>query len=103
MQVENGTAPVRLGTRSLWSFFEGRIDDLRFYNRALTDDEILDLYNEANELPASITQGKSFARFQDAQNRQQHNFGIKYRFDTKGRTVATPKKSIMHFIKAGAR
>lgn len=103
VQVENGTAPVRLGTRSLWSFFEGRIDDLRFYNRALTDDEILDLYNEANELPASITQGKSFARFQDAQNRQQHNFGIKYRFDTKGRTVATPKKSIMHFIKAGAR
>lgn len=103
VQVENGTAPVRLGTRSLWSFFEGRIDDLRFYNRALTDDEILDLYNEANELPASITQGKSFARFQDAQNRQQHNFGIKYRFDTKGRTVATPKKSIIHFIKAGAR
>lgn len=103
VQVENGTAPVRLGTRSLWSFFEGRIDDLRFYNRALTDDEILDLYNEANELPASITQGKSFARFQYAQNRQQHNFGIKYRFDTKGRTVATPKKSIMHFIKAGAR
>lgn len=103
VQVENGTAPVRLGTRSLWSFFEGRIDDLRFYNRALTDDEILDLYNEANELPASITQGKSFARFQDAQKRQQHNFGIKYRFDTKGRTVATPKKSIMHFIKAGAR
>lgn len=48
VQVENGTAPVRLGTRSLWSFFKGRIDDLRFYNRALNDDEILALYSETD-------------------------------------------------------
>lgn len=52
VQVENGTAPVRLGTRSLWSFFEGSIDDLRFYSRALADSEIVALYNEPN--PAAI-------------------------------------------------
>lgn len=48
VQVQNGTAPVRLGTRSLWSFFKGRIDDLRFYNRALSDDEIVALYGETD-------------------------------------------------------
>lgn len=35
VQVQNGTAPVRLGTRSLWSFFEGSIDDLRLRPRTL--------------------------------------------------------------------
>lgn len=52
VQVQNGTAPVRLGTRSLWSFFEGSIDDLRFYGRALTDEEIIALYNEPD--PAAV-------------------------------------------------
>lgn len=58
VQVENGTAPVRLGTRSLWSFFEGRIDDLRFYNRSLSDEEIFALYNEGNSFATdtSITE-----------------------------------------------
>ncbi len=46
VQVQNGTAPLRLGTRSRWSYFQGRIDDLRIYNRALTDSEILELFNE---------------------------------------------------------
>jgi len=46
VQVQNGTAPLRLGTRSQWSYFQGRIDDLRIYNRTLTDSEILELYNE---------------------------------------------------------
>ena len=46
VQVQNGTAPLRLGTRSQWSYFQGRIDDLRIYNRALSDSEIVELYNE---------------------------------------------------------
>ncbi len=54
VQVQNGTAPVRLGTRSLWSFFKGRIDDLRFYNRALPDDEIRALYNETDSLNSQL-------------------------------------------------
>ncbi|MBR6378556.1 MAG: LamG domain-containing protein [Fibrobacter sp.] len=48
VQVQNGTAPLRLGTRSQWSYFQGRIDDLRIYNRALSDSEIVELYNEPN-------------------------------------------------------
>lgn len=52
VQVQNGTAPVRLGTRALWSFFEGSIDDVRFYARALADSEIVALYNEPNPAAA---------------------------------------------------
>lgn len=44
---ENGNAPFRMGTRSKWTFFQGRIDDVRIYNRALSGEEILALYNEA--------------------------------------------------------
>lgn len=54
---ENGTAPFRMGTRSKWSFFQGRIDDVRIYNRALSDTEILALYNEA--APSSSSQAAS--------------------------------------------
>lgn len=53
----NGTAPFRMGTRSLWTFFQGRIDDVRIYNRALSDTEILALYNEA--APSSSSQAAS--------------------------------------------
>lgn len=60
VQVENGNAPVRLGTRSLWSFFEGSIDDLRFYNRALSDTEIIALYNEPNTIKDSSAQTTKF-------------------------------------------
>lgn len=43
---ENGSAPVRIGTRSQWSYFKGRIDDVRFYDRTLSENEINSLYNE---------------------------------------------------------
>ncbi len=42
----NSTAPYRLGTKDLSSFFKGSLDDLRFYDRKLTDDEIYALYAE---------------------------------------------------------
>lgn len=49
---ENGEAPVRMGTRSLWSFFRGRIDEVRFYDRAISDGEIRELYLECPETSA---------------------------------------------------
>ena len=52
---ENGNAPFRMGTRSKWTYFQGRIDDVRIYNRALSDTEILALYNEA--APSSSSSG----------------------------------------------
>ena len=42
----NGTAPVRIGTRNLTSYFQGAIDDVRFYNRVLSLAEIQQLYAE---------------------------------------------------------
>ena len=41
---EDGNAPLNIGTRDLGEFFMGRIDDVRIYSRALSDDEILALY-----------------------------------------------------------
>ncbi len=61
VKVGNGSAPLRLGTRSLWSFFKGKIDDLRIYNRVLSESEIADLYREipmsssSSELSSSST------------------------------------------------
>lgn len=43
---QNGTAPVRIGTRNLTSYFQGAIDDIRFYNRVLSVAEIQQLYAE---------------------------------------------------------
>src|SRR5690606_22078120 len=43
---ENGTAPFRIGTRDLTSYLKGVLDDLRVYNRVLTDEEIYALYKE---------------------------------------------------------
>jgi hypothetical protein len=49
----NGTAPVRIGTRDFASYFKGAIDDIRFYNRALSAGEVLALYNEPGETSTS--------------------------------------------------
>ncbi len=41
---EHGTAPFRIGTRDLNSFFQGSIRQVRVWNRALTATEVSDLY-----------------------------------------------------------
>lgn len=43
-----GTAPLRIGTRDLHSFFQGEIREVRIWNRRLTDTEIADLYNSGS-------------------------------------------------------
>jgi hypothetical protein len=59
VQVQNGTAPLRLGTRSQWSYFQGRIDDLRIYNRALSESEILELFNEPDAKASNTETGET--------------------------------------------
>lgn len=44
IQPQAGTAPVRIGTRDLHSFFQGAIAGVRMWNRALAADEIAALY-----------------------------------------------------------
>lgn len=50
IQNINNTAPLTIGARywnsSLTSYFTGKIDDIRIYNRALSDSEIASLFNE---------------------------------------------------------
>ncbi len=41
---QHGTAPMRMGTRDLDSFFQGALAEVRIWNRALSADEIASLY-----------------------------------------------------------
>jgi hypothetical protein len=40
----HGTAPMRMGTRDLRSYFQGALAEIRIWNRALSADEIANLY-----------------------------------------------------------
>ncbi len=42
--LRNANGTVYIGKRSDGNYFKGYMDDLRFYNRALTAQEVLDLY-----------------------------------------------------------
>ncbi|MBO5950420.1 MAG: LamG domain-containing protein [Fibrobacteraceae bacterium] len=98
VQVQNGEAPIRLGTRSGWSFFQGRIDDLRIYNRALTEEEILVLYNEKESLVEEDSTTLFIVKNKKEKKgvvleRECGNFKIEVlkndnRYDLKGRTIS---------------
>jgi hypothetical protein len=45
IEPQHGAAPVRIGTRDFNSFFQGEIRQVRFWNRLLTDAEILGLFS----------------------------------------------------------
>lgn len=49
----NSSSPLLVGKRGCGNdlFFQGALDDIRFYNRALSDDEIMTLYTQAPEQP----------------------------------------------------
>ena len=96
--MQNGEAPIRLGTRSGWSFFQGRIDDLRIYNRALTEEEILALYNEKDPFEKPHSTALFIVKNKKENNgtvveRKLGNFKIEVlkndnRYDLKGRTIS---------------
>lgn len=44
--LRNGNAPVKLGSEDGASYFKGAIDNLYFYNRILTEEEIMQLYSD---------------------------------------------------------
>lgn len=48
----NNTENIQIGRRKNHSqrFFKGEIDDIKFYNRALSDCEVVSLYNEGDEV-----------------------------------------------------
>jgi hypothetical protein len=43
---QNGTAPMRIGTKDFASYFKGAIDNINIYNRALSESEVLQLYHD---------------------------------------------------------
>ena len=47
---KNTTENVKIGASSDGQFFNGSIDDVRIYNRALSADEIKNLYEQRDEI-----------------------------------------------------
>ena len=96
VQVQNGTAPLRLGTRSQWSYFQGRIDDLRIYNRALSENEILELFNETDAKESNTETEEQSENQEESQalrngpsvlEKPKANFGKQKFYDLKGRRI----------------
>lgn len=55
LTLGNGTAPVRIASgASGQSFFQGKMDDVRVYNRVLSDDEVMDLFNFNSLNPSGL-------------------------------------------------
>lgn len=50
---EHGGAPLRIGTRDFESYFPGEIREVRMWNRALAEDEILSVY-QGNAVPDGL-------------------------------------------------
>ena len=64
----NNDEPVEIG-RISWSggsqYFKGFIDEVKIYNRALDDAEILEHYNDVDSLDGAVPVDKSYARIPD--------------------------------------
>ena len=59
----DGTAPVRIGTRSLESFFEGAIGKVALYDYELTEKQLLVHYNVMRGYPLDRVAGEDFDSF----------------------------------------
>jgi uncharacterized protein (TIGR02145 family) len=68
-QIEYGNMPVYFGASQYGGYFHGKLDDIRIYNRALSDAEVAALYYEGNNTPkkspgiscySNIKQGTTF-------------------------------------------
>ena len=78
---------AQLNINSLWRFFEGKLDDIAIYNRALTPQEIQNLYNGTTETvdtgngAAPLPQGIPYqAAARDAQGQSLVNAAVNVRF-----------------------
>jgi len=67
-QIATNDMPLRIGKQfwydDIYSYWDGLIDEVKIYNRALNADEVLEHYNAAN-LSGSVPVDKSYARIPD--------------------------------------
>ncbi|MFH1990587.1 MAG: TasA family protein [Patescibacteria group bacterium] len=67
--ITTNNSPLRIGKQFWWdtiySYWSGRIDEVKIYNRALNAAEVLEHYNTVNNGATSIPENKSFARIPD--------------------------------------
>ncbi|MDO8668421.1 MAG: LamG-like jellyroll fold domain-containing protein [bacterium] len=67
--IATNNSPLRIG-KQFWSganysYWNGRIDEVKIYNRALSATEVSEYFNTVNDGETSIPVGKSFARIPD--------------------------------------
>ena len=67
--IKTNNAPLRIGKQFWWgsnySYWDGLIDELKIYNRALSADEVQEHYNDVSTPPGIVPPDKSIARIPD--------------------------------------
>jgi len=67
--IAENDSPLRIGKQFWWgdyySYWQGLIDEVKIYNRALDAPEVLDHYNTANSSSSEVPINKSYARIPD--------------------------------------
>jgi len=67
--IVTNNAPLRIGKQYYWStiysYWEGMIDEVKIYNRALDADEVLEHYNDVGVSIGEVPVDKSYARIPD--------------------------------------
>ncbi len=67
--IATNNSPLRIGKQfwwgSIYSYWSGKIDEVKIYNRALDATEVLEHYNDVNSSGSAVPEDKSYARIPD--------------------------------------
>ena len=85
IDMGDGDAPIRIGTRDFRSWFKGSMDELRIYNRALNESEILAIYNAAPISEPVLEEPENNSEQDNSESENLDVFGIKELYSTTGK------------------
>jgi hypothetical protein len=80
--------PVTIGNSGGWGGFLGSLDDLAIWNRALTADEVLALYNGCNVTPIAIAGNNTPGAFSTSTYTCDNNAGSTYNWTVSNGVIA---------------
>ena len=79
--------PLAIGNSGGWGGFLGNLDDVAIWNRALTADEVLALYNSCNVAPQVVTGSASPSSFANSTYTCVNNVGSTYNWTVNNGTI----------------
>ena len=79
--------PLAIGNSGGWGGFLGNIDDVAIWNRALSTDELLALYNGCNVAPQVVTGSSSPSSFANSTYTCVNNVGSTYNWTVNNGTI----------------